>query len=44
MIEHLLTLFNDIMESGYYPTFWSQGLIVQYINWEKRMIETITEA
>ena len=27
MIEHLQTLFNDIMESGYYPTSWNQGLI-----------------
>ena len=27
MIEHLLTLFNDSMESGDYPTFWNQGLI-----------------
>ena len=27
MIEHLHTLFNNIMESGYYPTFWNQGLI-----------------
>ena len=27
MIEHLQTLFNNIMESGYYPTSWNQGLI-----------------
>ena len=27
MIEHPQTLFNDIMESGYYPTSWNQGLI-----------------
>ena len=27
MIEHLLTLFNDSMESGDYPTFWNQRLI-----------------
>ena len=27
MIEHLQTLFNDIMESGYYPTYWNQRLI-----------------
>ena len=26
MIEHLQTLFNNIMESGYYPTSWNQGL------------------
>ena len=25
--EHLQTLFNNIMESGYYPTSWNQGLI-----------------
>ena len=27
MTEHLYTLFNNIMESGYYPTSWNQGLI-----------------
>ena len=27
IIEHLETLFNNIMESGYYPTSWNQGLI-----------------
>ena len=27
MIEHLQALFNNIMESGYYPTSWNQGLI-----------------
>ena len=27
MIEHLQTFFNNIMESGYYPTSWNQGLI-----------------
>ena len=27
VIEHLQTLFNSIMESGYYPTSWNQGLI-----------------
>ena len=27
MIEHLQTLFNNIMESGYYPTSWNRGLI-----------------
>ena len=27
IIEQLQALFNNIMESGYYPTFWNQGLI-----------------
>ena len=27
MTEHLHTLFNNIRESGYYPTSWNQGLI-----------------
>ena len=27
MIGHLQTLFNNIMEYGYYPTSWNQGLI-----------------
>ena len=27
MLEHLKTLFNDIMESGYCPISWNQGLI-----------------
>ena len=27
MIEHLQTLFNNIMESDYYLTTWNQGLI-----------------
>ena len=27
MIERLQTLFNNIMEYGYYPTSWTQGLI-----------------
>ena len=27
MTEHLQTLFDDIMESGYYPTCWNQRLI-----------------
>ena len=27
MIEHLRTLFNNVMESGCYPTLWNQGLI-----------------
>ena len=27
MIEHLQTLFNNIMESDYYLTSWNQGLI-----------------
>ena len=27
MIEHLHTLFNNIIESYYYPTSWNQGLI-----------------
>ena len=26
MIKHLRTLFNNIMESGYYPISWNQGL------------------
>ena len=26
MISHLQTLFNNIIESGYYPTSWNQGL------------------
>ena len=25
MIEHLRTLFNNNMESSYYPTSWNQG-------------------
>ena len=43
MIEHLQTLFNDIMESGYYPTSWDQGLICSIYKWAKRVIETTTE-
>ena len=27
MIKHLLTLFDDSIESGYYSTFWNQELI-----------------
>ena len=27
MTEQLQTSFNNIMESGYYPTSWNQGLI-----------------
>ena len=27
MTGHLQTLFNNIMEFGYYPTPWNQGLI-----------------
>ena len=43
MIEHLQTLFNDIMESGYYPTSWNQRLICSIYKWVKRVIETTTE-
>ena len=43
MIEHLQTLFNDIMESGYYPISWNQGLIFSIYKWAKRVIETTTE-
>ena len=28
MIEHLQTLFNNIMESGYYPNFLEPGIIL----------------
>ena len=27
MTESLHTLFNSIMESGFYPSSWNQGLI-----------------
>ena len=43
MIEHLQTLFNDIMESGYYPTSWNQGLIRSIHKWAQRVIKTTTE-
>ena len=43
MIENLLTLFNDSMESGDYPTFWNQGLICSIYKLGKRTIEATTE-
>ena len=43
MIEHLQTLFNDIRESGYYPTTWNQGLLSSIYKWAKRVIEKTTE-
>ena len=46
MIEHLQTLFNNIMESGYYPTLWNQRLICSIHKLGKKydsMIQTITE-
>ena len=43
MSEHLQTLFNDIMESGYYPISWNQGLIFSLQKWAKRVTETTTE-
>ena len=27
MVEHLVNLFNKIMEFGYYPKYWNHGLI-----------------
>ena len=41
MIEHVQTLFNSIIESGYYPTSWDQGLICTKYKLLKRMIQTI---
>ena len=32
IIEHLQTLFNNIMESGYHPSSWNQGLICSIYN------------
>ena len=36
MIEHLQTVFNNIMESGHYPTSWNQGLICSIYKLSKK--------
>ena len=36
MIEHQQTLFNNVMESGYYPTSWNQGLICSIYKLSKK--------
>ena len=36
MIEHLQTLFNNIMESGYYHIYWNHGLICSIYKLSKK--------
>ena len=36
MIEHLQTLFNKTMDSGYYLTSWNQGLICSIYKSDKK--------